>query len=180
MHDRIHTGARTRVAAAAFAALGLLAACGDSESGTGGGSISDGGSDGVLPEAQPAPDVSVFTEGTFDELPIPPRADPVGERSEIEDVVARSYLVRDLPADAVIAFYDEVLTEWEKVDLDDVGTAGRADYVRNGRGLRVTAQPAPAAGDGEPVVQLSLQMGPIDELFVESVDEPTDETTEES
>jgi hypothetical protein len=147
---------RARAAAVAVAALGLLAACGDDTS---------GGDD--LPEAQPAPDVSTFTEGGFDDLPIPPRGDPIGERSEKDDVVAQSFGVRDLPPVAVLEFYDEVLTDWEKLDVEDVGTAGRADYRRDGRALRVTAQPAPAVGDGDPITQLSLQLGPEGAVFAE-------------
>ena len=117
------------------------------------------------PEAQPAPDTAEFAEGQFDALPVPPHADPVGPRTEDRDVVARSFTVRGSTPGEVVEFYATALDGWDHEDTTDVGTALRSDFTRDGRALRVTAQPAPAVerdpvdGD-EAVVQLSLQLGP--------------------
>ncbi len=135
--------------------LGGLVGCGDE---------TNGGGD--QPEAQPAPDVSVFAEGEFDGLPIPPRADPVGRRSEDNDVVTRSFSVRNTTVREVLQFYERELDGWTRVGEEDVGTAVHADYERDGRGLRVTVQSASDLSDEVPGLQLSLQLGPPERVFV--------------
>lgn len=149
---------RRRAAASAVAMALALAACG----------ADDGSSEeqtGSRPEAQPAPGVTSFTEGGFDELPIPPQADPVGPRSEKDGVVARSFDVRNTEVDEVVQFYEGQLSGWDQLGVEDVGSAVRADFERGGRGLRMTAQPAPTLSGDDPRLQLTLQLGPRDAVF---------------
>ncbi len=40
--------------------------------------------------SQPAPAVTTFGQGDFENLPLPPRSEPLGERSEEDGAVARS------------------------------------------------------------------------------------------
>lgn len=142
-----------RLVVSVLAPAALLAGCGDDVAGD------------AQPEAQPAPDVSVFSEGDFDGLPVPPLADPVGPRSEYEDVTARSFTVRNTTPEEVVEFYDTALGDWTKQGSEDVGTAIRSDYEKGGRGLRVTVQRAPTIEDDAAELQLSLQLGPPERVF---------------
>ncbi len=94
------------------------------------------------PVAQPAPGVTTFEEGRFDNLPQYPRSEPLGPRHEKDDVVARSFKVRGASPDQILNFYRDALKErWRMVtgvEKLGVGTL-RADWVDDEYRLRVSA-----------------------------------------
>lgn len=138
--------------AAAACALVLAAGCG-------GGGASE-------PEAQPAPDVSVFAEGDFGEIPLHPRSDPIGPRSEKAGVTARSYVTRGATPEQVLRYYEGNLDGWALVEpVRRDHDAYRGTWERDGRTLLVSAGPAPTVdtrpGDaGQVLTQYNLQLGP--------------------
>ena len=94
------------------------------------------------PAAQPAPGVTTFEDGRFDNLPQYPRSEPLGPRTEKRGVVARSYKVPGASPEQVLDFYREALpARWSMVSPVEklgVGTF-RADWVGEDYRLRVTA-----------------------------------------
>jgi hypothetical protein len=132
-----------------LAVLLVLAGCGDDDGGA---------ADGT--EAQPAPDVTVFQEGDFDGIPLPPLADEAGERSEQDGVVVQSFFVRNRTPEDVLRFYEEQLDGEVVTSPEANGDAWRGTWLRDGRQLLVSAVPAPAAGDDEVVTQMSLELSP--------------------
>jgi hypothetical protein len=90
---------------------------------------------------QPAPAVTTFEQGYFDDLPLPPRSEPVGERSEENGVVSRSYAVRDTSPERVLAFYSEQLAKSAVVEPPhDIGVGTlRGRWLLDGRELTVSA-----------------------------------------
>jgi hypothetical protein len=112
---------RAFVAAAAWIAL---SGCNASDEGT-----------------QPAPSVSSFTQGDFEGLPLPPRSEPVGGRTEERGVVARSYAARDTTPEAVMDFYAQELESAAVLEPPDelgIGTFRGRWLVGNGE-LTVSA-----------------------------------------
>lgn len=140
-----------RAATSALVAVLLVAAC--------------GGDDG--PEAQPDPSGTGFVEQSFDELPLPPRARPLGPVQQEDEGLSRTWGVRNTTAEEVLDFYDRNLDErWEqRWPVRQVGDGYRGEWRDGGTRLRVssvrapTASGEPAAPDA-PVVQLSLQLLP--------------------
>jgi len=110
-------------------------------------------------------DPSVADEASFEGLPVPPLADPVGSVSEKQGVVTRSYSVRNRTADDVFEFYDEELAPlgWERRGpIEDAGRNVRRATWDGPKGtLEVTTTEAEllpdesTAGD-RPNLQLSL------------------------
>ena len=94
------------------------------------------------PAAQPAPGVTTFEEGRFDDIPQFPRSEPLGPRHEKDGVVARSYKAPGASPDQVLDFYRDALQErWSMVTAVEklgVGTL-RADWVDDEHLLRVSA-----------------------------------------
>ena len=92
--------------------------------------------------AQPAPGVTTFEQGRFDNLPQYPRSEPLGPRTEERGVVARSYKVPGASPEQVLDFYRNALqARWSMVapvEKLGVGTF-RADWVNDDHRLRVTA-----------------------------------------
>ena len=137
--------------------IGSMSACGDSDS--------DG------PAAQPAPDVTTFGQGDFDEIPLPPLADVAGERSVRSGVVVQSYFVRNRTPEQVVRFY-ETYFEGEGISAiaspEPFGNEGwRGSWLVGDRELLVSALPAPTAGGeavehADVVTQMSLELSPAD------------------
>lgn len=124
------------------------------------------------PEAQPAPDVSTFAEGSFDDLPRHPRSDPVSARRETEGVVAQSFTVRNTTAEEVLDFYVRTLRELPvRSEAQEIGedTWRGIWETADGDVLIVSATQEPQADDeppgapGDNDVQYSLSLGPEDE-----------------
>ncbi len=94
------------------------------------------------PVAQPAPDVTTFEHGRFDDLPQFPRSQPLSARSEERGVIARSYKATGASPHQVLEFYRDALGErWRMVtgiEKLGVGTL-RADWVGEDYRLRVSA-----------------------------------------
>ena len=90
---------------------------------------------------QPAPAVTTFEQGDFEDLPLPPRSEPVGERSEEAGVVSRSYAVRDTSPERVLAFYSEQLPAPAVLEPPhDIGAGTfRGRWLLDGRELTVSA-----------------------------------------
>ena len=128
-------------------------ACGDAESREG---------------TQPAPEVSTFEQGVFDDIPRFARSEPMGSRSEKGGVVAQSFRAFGATPKTVLDYYAGSLPEWEQVEpITSTGTADfRAKWAKDGWTLLVTAAPAPTASDGnqadtpEPKTQYSLTLSP--------------------
>ena len=115
---------------------------------------------------QPAPDVTTFEQGGFDDLPLVPRSDPFGPRSETGGVVARTYRAVGVSPQGVIEFYRRVLPDagWDPAEpafRND--TATRQDWVTADRRLEVSASPVPDRRDPsapQDAVQYSLVLRP--------------------
>lgn len=141
------------VAATAIVVLGL-GACGDDAD--------------VEPSAQPTPEGTTFEEGDFDGIPLPPLAEPVGERSEEDEIVVQTFALRNGTPEDVMDFYSAQLSGSEVVAApEQSGTSTlRAEWLLDdGRTLLVTTLPAPTAEgdeveDAEVVTQFSLTLRP--------------------
>lgn len=150
------TRSTASVAALAMAVVLVAGACGDDASERAG--------------TQPAPGVSTFEQGSFDDLPIYPRSDPIGPRSEKNGVVARSFVTHGATPERIVTWYADTLKAkgWEPAgDVEQLGHATwRADFRRSGSELRVSSTPAPtvekeSAGSGDVYdVQFSLTLRP--------------------
>lgn len=121
------------------------------------------------PVAQPAPEVTTFEEGRFDDLPQFPRSEPLGPRHEKDGVVARSYKAPGASPDQVLDFYRDALQErWNMVAAVEKLGAGtlRADWTDDEYLLRVSATregELDSADDGSEtaVAQYSLTLHPV-------------------
>ncbi|MFP5316708.1 MAG: hypothetical protein ACLGI2_00245 [Acidimicrobiia bacterium] len=139
--------------------LALVIAFGVVATGCGGGDDN--------PEAQPAPDVTVFRGGVFDQLPRYPRSVDLATPTETAGVVAQTFSVRNASPREILDFYASRLDRWRVVEpVHQVGDdAFRGSWTRDGRRLQVSAGRAPAI-DVEPptveppIAQYSLQLGP--------------------
>ena len=131
-----------------------------------GGCGADGGE---APEAQPAPEVTVFRNGAFDQLPRYPRSDEFAPATETAAVVSQTFSVRNATPQQILDFYRSTLERWTVVEpVQQVGPdALRASWRRDGRQLQVSASRAPSVDVTAPTVeppmsQYSLQIGPPD------------------
>lgn len=142
------------------------------------------GADGGRPAAQPAPGVTTFERGQFDSLPLFPRSEPAGPRSDENGVIARSYSVKGASPQQVVEFYQVSLApSWEMtspVARLGVGTY-RADWVSPGYRLRVSSSYAPSISEEEGpskedvVVQYSLVLSLVTEALRRCFATVTDE-----
>ena len=121
------------------------------------------------PVAQPAPGVTTFEEGRFDDLPQYPRSEPLGPRQEKDDVVARSFKVKGASPDQILNFYRDALKDrWRMetgVEKLGVGTL-RADWVNDEYRLRVSATRESELDDRDnaatsAVAQYSITLNPL-------------------
>ncbi len=114
--------------------------------------------------AQPAPDVTTFEQGRFDDLPLFPRSDPVGPRSEKEGVVTRSFVAKGATPEQVMQFYEGRLKGWQQVEPSHlVGTSThRAKWALDNWFLEVSASAYASSIDDplEAQVQYSLVLSP--------------------
>lgn len=143
-HGRLLT--RVAVAALVWAALG---ACGDDTTRD--------------QEAQPAPEPTHFVDGKFSDLVLYPGSRPAGERTDDGDVVARSFVVRDVAPVAVMEFYESKLAEgWHQVEPvrkigSDETESYRGRWSREGRELLVSASRAPGLRSDAPSASVTTQ-----------------------
>jgi hypothetical protein len=148
---------RTTIRVAVLSALLLaVAACGGDDAGSDEGDA-----------AQPAPDVSTFEQGGFDDLPRHPRSEELGERTEAEGTVSQSFKVTGATPEQVLQFYNDALGPlgWLPLsdgDIDVSEQVARDQWVREGTLLVVSASEAPTLEDegNEAVTQYSLSLGP--------------------
>ncbi len=98
---------------------------------------------------QPAPGVTTFEQGRFDDLPLAPRSDPIGPRSEKDGVVSRSFTAKGTTPEQVLRFYEQNLAGWTQVEpVHEVGTSSyRGSWLRDEWLLEVSAGRAPALDD---------------------------------
>ena len=127
------------------------------------------GSRDADPAAQPAPGVTTFEQGRFDNLPQYPRSEPFGPRSEKDGVVARSFKVKGATPDQIMNFYrDSLKDRWTMVtgvEKLGVGTL-RADWRDGEFRLRVSATRESELDDRDDagtsaVAQYSLTLNPL-------------------
>lgn len=79
------------------------------------------------PATQPTPDETTFQRGNFDDLPLHPRSEPLGERTEKNGVVARSYSTTGATPEGVLTWYRDNLPGWR---LDEPPAPIGADTYR--------------------------------------------------
>lgn len=139
-------------AIALFALLLAAAGCGDP--------VDDEGT-------QPAPAVTSFEQGEFDDLPLPAETEPVGRRSEQDGIVTRSYKVEGMTPQDVLAFYEAELADlgWTSLGVEEMREGYRGDWSTEDWELRVSANKAPGLGesassDAKLLTQLSLVLTP--------------------
>jgi hypothetical protein len=112
---------------------------------------------------QPAPAVTTFEQGLFEDLPLFPRSDPIGPRSEKDGVVARSYTARGTTPERLVRYYEDNLTGWRQVEPSRrFGTSSyRAKWARDDWFLEVSSGASPALDDaGDAQVQYSVVLSP--------------------
>lgn len=130
-------------------ALALLAACGGDE----------------RPATQPTPSEATFQRGTFDDLPLHPRSEPLGEKAEKDGVVARSFKATGATPVGVLEWYRGNLPGWELIDPPAAIGEGtfRGRWARDASVLVVSASAAPTlpsdSGNGVST-QYSLTLEP--------------------
>ncbi len=97
------------------------------------------------PETQPAPPGTTFQRGNFDDLPLHPRSEPVGEKTEKDGVVARSFMVTGATPQGVLEWYRDNLPGWEPIEAPAAIGQGtyRGRWARDGYFLVVSATAAP-------------------------------------
>ncbi len=121
-------------------------------------------SDAEREGTQPAPNVTTFEQGRFDDLPQFPRSDPLGSRSEKDGVVSRSFVAKGATAEQVMRFYERSLQGWQQLEPSHpVGTSThRATWARGNWLLEVsTSSYASSVEDPmEAQVQYSLVLIP--------------------
>ncbi len=123
---------------------------------------------GGEPAAQPAPGVTTFEQGRFDDLPQFPRSDPLGPRSEESGVVTRSYRARGTSPQAVLEFYRDALEDrWRMVTpIEQLGVGTyRAEWVSEDHRLVVSSTREPELDQRDDasdtaVTQYSLALHP--------------------
>ncbi|MFN2606571.1 MAG: hypothetical protein ABR511_01555 [Acidimicrobiales bacterium] len=142
---RRHPAARLLALVAMSAAL--LAACGS------------GGS----PQAQPAPGQTVFQGGDFDQLPRYPRSTSLNQPTQTAGVVAQTFSVPNATAQQIVQYYADHLAGWTVTEaVHSTGTqAYRGAWTKGDRELLVSGSAAPTLSQGKPVVQYSLELGPV-------------------
>lgn len=166
----------TRTALVSLAALSLgVAGCDQSDDDegsiprpTGATAFGSGDDDGSFPEAQPVPGTDLFGEGDFDQIPLPPLAEPISEIAVQGDSTAQSYEVRGFTAEALIDFYRERLADddWDQVgSIVETGPdAFRGVWQKTDQRLEVSAGPAPGLGEqetaGREIIQFNLLLRP--------------------
>ncbi len=140
-----HPPWRRPVAGAAVALTILIGACGSNDRAT-----------------QPAPGVTSFTGGGFDQLPRYPRTDPLGARNDAGGVSQQSFKASGATPEQVVGWYRDHLDGWTVVDPPHPTGAADVEGVweKGDRQLRVTAGPAPTVGPAT-TVQYSLILRPL-------------------
>ncbi len=116
---------------------------------------------GTSRPAQPAPSVTAFTGGAFDQLPRYPRTEPIGTRNDSGAISEQSFTATGATPEQVLNWYGDHLSAWTVVDAPHkTGAADFAgEWTMGDRRLRVTAGPAPTIGS-ETTVQYSLIVQP--------------------
>lgn len=118
------------------------------------------------PVAQPAPGVTTFQPGNFDDLPLVPRSDPLGPRHDTGGTAVRSYKAVGTTPENVLHFYQGALgSGWHLVGgINQVGVGTyQADWENGQYHLRVSATNAPTLNQQDPaasdaIVQYSLTL----------------------
>lgn len=134
----------------------MLSACGED----------DGG-----PSAMPS-EHGAFVTGDFGDIPVHPLAEPAGPKSTKGDVVAQSFVARNVSRADLYDWYEDRLDGWDQVEPpqplgDAPDAATRAQWVRDDRRLIMTVSEAPTL-DGESTagederLQYSLSLEPKD------------------
>lgn len=128
-----------------------------------------GGNENPATRAQPSPNVTTFEPGVFDEIPRHPRSEPVGERSDENGVITRSFAVRDAEPTTVLQFFEDRLSaDWELVSQpQEIGVdTYRGTWARDNWILTISATRAETvdadsdAAQGTYFSQYSLNLSP--------------------
>ncbi len=121
------------------------------------------GSGGGRPQAQPSPGDSVFRGGDFDQLPRYPGSGTLNQPTKKADVVAETFSVSNTTAQQVLQYYGDHLVGWTATEpVQSIGPdAYRGAWTKGSRELLVSGSRAPTLSQNQPVVQYSLELGPI-------------------
>ncbi len=113
--------------------------------------------------AQPAPGDTVFRGGNFDQLPRYPRSQDLNQDTAKNGVVAQTFSVANTTPQQVLQFYGDHLAGWQVAEAArSIGSnAYRGAWVKGDRELLVSASGAPTLSQQQPVVQYSLELGPV-------------------
>lgn len=113
---------------------------------------------------QPAPDVTTFEQGRFDDLPQFPRSESLGARTEKDGVASRSFVVKGATPEQVMQFYERSLQGWHQLEPSHlVGTSThRSKWTTDDWLLEVSASGYASSIDDpmEVQVQYSLVLHP--------------------
>lgn len=151
----------------------VLVGCGDDEEGA------------PEDEPQPAPEVTEFSQGLFDEIPLPPGSHEIGPREETDGTVTATWTTTDVTPEQVMEFYERELPPlgWDLLeDAREIGNGiWQSDWARENRRLEVVASFAEEAAQAAPgeakgsQMQFSLILSP--DLEENPFDPPTSPTT---
>ena len=112
------------------------------------------------PNALPRPSETTFGQGDFDDIPIFRGATPIQGPSTQNGAVAASYETQAGSPETALRFYEDNLPElgWQVVDPVRETSEGvwRADWVRDGRRLQISALPLTVDDDPGIHTQFSL------------------------
>ena len=117
-------------------------------------------------DSQPAPRVTTFARGLFDEIPRLPGTSSLGARSEKNEIVTQTFRVEGRDPHQVIEFYDSRLPSngWLRASpAYREPSTNRADFVRDDYRLEVSSALITNAGsdDADAVAsQYSLVLRP--------------------
>lgn len=117
------------------------------------------------PATQPTPSETTFQRGDFDGLPLHPRSEPVGEKTEQDGVVARSFKATGATPEGVLEWYRSNLAGWQLTEPPARIGEGtyRGRWARDAYFLVVSATSAPTLpnDDGDAATtQYSLSLEP--------------------
>ena len=111
-------------------------------------------------DAQPAPGVSTFKPGGFDDLPRYRGSTEAGSRSEDGGVISQSFFAEGTDPQLIIDFYRSELQGWDFSGERDVGNGLTAEFTEtgeDGRRLEVSATRSAEDATGvDAAVQYSL------------------------
>ncbi len=106
---------------------------------------------------------SVFRGGDFDQLPRYPRSETLNQPTKQAAVVAETFSVSNTTPQQVLQYYADHLVGWTATEpVQSIGPdAYRGAWTKGTRELLVSGSRAPTLSQDQPVIQYSLELGPV-------------------